>query len=217
FRMSCPGKNSNPFCTNLQNENFPSPGGDGLTFTIGTIAGTDTVFGSALGFRGGDAFAVEFDTSREQGFRCNNDPDDNHVGLDVRGVYNCNIPTYRPDRGPDDPYIAVIATPPFDLNSGYVITAWIDYDAPATTIRVYVADGDTSTKPGAPLLETTFNLKQTIGDDNAYVGFTAATTVCRWQNHDILNCQKQQLVQHLPSSSVSVHVVGKELMILDSR
>jgi hypothetical protein len=51
--------------------------------------------------------------------------------------------------------------------------AWVNYNAPAHLMRVYV--GDQSSRPKRPLLTYTVNLGSVVGAKAAYAGFTAAT------------------------------------------
>jgi hypothetical protein len=56
----------------------------------------------------------------------------------------------------------------FDLNSGSLYHAWIDYNGSSNVLEVYLASS--STKPSSPKLTTQIALDQIVGSQ-AYVGF----------------------------------------------
>jgi hypothetical protein len=141
-----------------------NPGGDGadgFTFCMQPGVNTAVTEGGGLGYVGlPDSVAVEFDTYQ------NDDPNDNHIGVDLGG----NI-------------VSVVTTDaPFTLQDGAVGYAWIEYDGAAQMLYVRVADS--STRPTDALIEYNGDLGLYYGDA-AYCGFTAATGGS-YETHDIL-------------------------------
>ena len=64
-----------------------------------------------------------------------------------------------------------LGTVPADIYGG-LRYAWVDYSAKKKTLKVFVAS--TSTKPAAPIISQTVNLKKTVGAE-ARAGFTGGT------------------------------------------
>lgn len=137
--------------------NGTADGADGMTFVLQNSATT------ALGAAGGGlayegiqkSLAVELDT-----YKGGTDPNANHVGVLSNGIVSPHLAT---------------ADAPFDLEDGSSHTLWIDYDGPADTLRVYLAQNANDPKPASPLLTlTALKLTDLIGPA-AWIGFTGAT------------------------------------------
>jgi MYXO-CTERM domain-containing protein len=140
-------------------------GADGIAFILENTAVTALGnTGGALGYGlvtggmgpgGGIAKSVEieFDT-----FQNTWDTNANHVAVMSNGNNQTHLSTY---------------TPPFTMAGSGIVYAWIDYNAPTTTLTVYVSQS--FTKPAAPNITlTTLNLATTLGAQ-AFVGFTGGT------------------------------------------
>ena len=159
------------FHTNFQfqlSEGGNANGADGFTFTLqNTPLGLDALgdFGVGLGYTGigTESIAVEFDT-----FQNSFDPNNNHVSILQNGDATEALST---------------ATPSFDLNSGEILNAWIDYDGANDLLSVFVSD--TTDKPETALLSETLNIQLSLGSQ-AFVGFTAGTGGLN-NAHDILS------------------------------
>jgi hypothetical protein len=126
-------------------------------------------------FNGGIApsIAVEFDTAQNSPYDIN----DNHVAILTGGVLN--------DADPQTPYATTNCQPTGGfgcMNNGDVWSVWIDYDG--TNLNVAIADNST-TRP-ANLISYPVDIPGIIGQDSAYVGFTAGTGAGA-ENHYILN------------------------------
>ncbi len=126
---------------------YPS---DGLTFIIQS-AGVNALGygGGGRGFEGiSPSVAVSFSL-----FPCGE-----KVGIGINGGQggSCNDNT---------------VTPSFSLY-GSPVTVWVDYDAPSTTLQVFIAQD--SNKPATPLLTHMINIRATVGAA-AFIGFTAGT------------------------------------------
>ena len=130
-------------------------GADGFTFVIQNNS-ANALGGRAggLGYSGiGNSIAVEFDTFFNTGI----DPSDNHVSI----LQDGNVLT-----------ALAASTTPLDLNSGDVLTAWVDYNGLTDQLEVFLADSDL--KPDTPLVSTTVNLTAVVGA-SGFVGFSAGT------------------------------------------
>jgi len=151
-----------------------SGGADGFCFVVRPGEGSPNPGGGGLGYQDtpGTSFAVEFDT-----YQNDSDPSANHVAVDYNGAVMTS----------HDPGLS--ETPAFQLNTGELRYAWIDYSgAPSYNLRVAVSD--TPVRPAAnnvadnggwmPVLP----LGQSEGD--VWVGFTGATGGLN-QAHDIVS------------------------------
>lgn len=145
-------------------------GADGFTFTLQTVANTAGGSGGGLGYQGlSPSVAVEFDTFANTGAPIF-DPSSNHLGIDING----NVVSIQ----------TVDVAPDFD--DGNLWTAWIDYNNATTTLEVRVSE--TAIRPTLPTLSGTINIFGILGQNNAFVGFTAGTGGA-FENQDILNWQ----------------------------
>ncbi|WOL17191.1 putative L-type lectin-domain containing receptor kinase S.7 [Canna indica] len=142
------------FSFSITNPDPDGGAGDGLTFflspgnsTLGSAGGYLGLFNSsaAPAAGSGSIIAIEFD-------------DHNHVGLDV------DSPIPKP---------SVDLTPfGIDLESGKLITAWIEYRQNLTSLKVWL--GYSGEKPRDPVLATTVDLSKHFAE-HMYVGFSAST------------------------------------------
>jgi hypothetical protein len=143
------------------------PGADGITFIVQTNANTAGSGGGGIGYQGiGNSIAVEYDTYNNGGFA--NDPDGNHVGVDLGGN------------------IASVATTPVlpRLNDHQVWYSWVDYNGVTDLLEVRLSL--INSRPALPLLSYSLDLGAQLGVANAFVGFGSGTG-SGIGNHDILS------------------------------
>ena len=141
-------------------------GADGFTFAIqGNGNAALGAGGGGLGFQSlANSLAVEFDTAQGTG-----DPNGNHVAVITGGNVATHLQTF---------------TPAFDMEDGSSQTAWVEYDGPANTLRVYLAQGIVNTRPASAVITATgIDLPALVGPDG-WFGFTAGTGSLS-NNHDI--------------------------------
>lgn len=168
------------FVFNIQPKNGSF--GEGLAFII-TSADylPDNSYGEWLGLfnastngsSSSKVLAVEFDTRKSPG---TNDPDDNHVGINVNGINSINLTSL---------YL-VNLTGNYDYNNSqtnYDVQASIQYDGQTKKLDVFVAKKN-DTMPTNPVVSSIIDLS-TILDQEAYFGFSASTGV-----DTELNCVK---------------------------
>ena len=149
-------------------EDADGPGADGLTFTVQAVGPTELGTGGALmGYEPiPSSFAVELDTWDNEGGW--NDPDGNHLGLDLGGSASS------------------VATAPVGprMNDGTSRYVWIDYDGTTLEARI----DSVSIRPASPTLSSVVDLESELGTTLAWVGFTAGTGGCA-ETHDIVAWQ----------------------------
>lgn len=144
------------------------PGADGLVFVVQTVSNNVGGSGGSIGYGGiNKSVGIEFDTF-DNGLGGFNDPDGNHVGIDING----NIAS------------VATASEPTLFNNGNVWNAWVDYNG--TTNLLEVRWSQTSSRPFAAQLSNTIDLVDTLGQDTAYLGFTSGTGLA-WGTHEILS------------------------------
>jgi hypothetical protein len=151
---------------------------DGFTFVVSKATSGLGGLGGGLGYVGvGNSVAIEFDTFD------NGENSSNHVALDTNGslaslvqvnpygVANCSLANYGAAGC---------------LSNGKVWSAFINYDGTTQKLNVSVQES------GSALINLitnyTLDIAATLGTNDAFVGFTAATGA-GYQNHDILNWQ----------------------------
>jgi hypothetical protein len=151
---------------------------DGIVFVLQTDGAT------ALGGTGGNegyggitpSVGVEFDTYYNAGIDIN----DNHVAILTDGQLN--------DADSQTPYGVTNCQPPTGvfgcMANGDVWSVWIDYDGAS----IHVALADNSTTRPADLISYPIDIRSVLGQDSAFVGFTAATAG-GWDNHLIAHWQ----------------------------
>ncbi|MCM8595550.1 L-type lectin-domain containing protein [Accumulibacter sp.] len=142
-------------------------GADGITFTVQTVSNTAGGIGGGIGYAGIlNSVAIEYDTwDNGTSF---NDPNGNHVGVDLAGDI-ASVQT------------AVVGT---RMNDGNVWYSWVDYDG--TTKNLEVRLSQSSSRPAAAILTGNVDLAAALGTTNAYVGFTSGTGAA-FGDHDILS------------------------------
>ncbi|XP_073039661.1 LOW QUALITY PROTEIN: probable L-type lectin-domain containing receptor kinase S.7 [Primulina eburnea] len=159
---------STRFAFSIDNSN-PTSFGDGLTFFLSPNNQTLGSPGGYLGLVNSSVLtknrfiAIEFDTRQDLHF---NDPDDNHVGLDIDSLISIKTA---------DPKLQEI-----DLRSGNLITAWIDYLNDQKKVEIFLSYS--SFKPDKPLMTVQIDLSDYI-QEFMYVGFSASTEGTTEQHH----------------------------------
>lgn len=181
------------FVLNIVNKS--GNGGDGLAFIVTNekIGSPENSYGPYLGLfnstTNGDSnnrlVAVEFDTRKSNA----NDPDDNHVGIDVNKIESIESVSVSPRN--------------ITLLSQSDIAALVQYDGGSKLLSVYINNGDTA-NPSNPLLSVKLDLSMIL-DDEIYFGFSASTGV-----QTELNCIRSWnlTMQNLGSGNRKGLVIG---------
>jgi serine/threonine protein kinase len=107
-------------------------------------------------------FAVEFDTTKNVEF---NDPDGNHVGVDINNLVSVETMTAGYWNGEEFHNLS--------LKSGRNIQAWIDYDHLQTRLNVRITVAGLP-RPRRPLISLKIDLHSVL-QEKMFVGFSAAT------------------------------------------
>ena len=161
---------------------------DGFTFLLQN----DTNGVGALGAGGEGLGYVGISPSVAVAFR-GRDP--NFIGVITGGVDPATLPIpFQP------PGFATLTEGAFYDRNQF---AWIDYDPSTTLLSVYL--GDTSVKPGIPVMSTTVDIFGTLGS-NAYIGFSAGNGGA-FGSQDILNWTFASTTVPTPGA-VSVMAIG---------
>jgi YVTN family beta-propeller protein len=132
-------------------------GADGFAFVVqGNSATALGTGGGSLGYGGINAsLAVEFDS-----FAGTNDPNANHIAVLTNGAVTTHLATH---------------TPSFDLEDGLDHTAWVEYDGVTNTLRVYLSQTVTRTRPANPVITLGSVDLTALAGQQAWFGFTGAT------------------------------------------
>ena len=132
-------------------------GGDGFAFVVqGGSATALGAGGGSLGYGGiNTSLAVEFDS-----FTGTNDPNANHIAVLTNGAVTTHLATH---------------TPSFDLEDGLDHTAWVEYDGVSNTLRVYLSQTVTRTRPATPVITLGSVDLAALAGQQAWFGFTGAT------------------------------------------
>ncbi len=140
-------------------------GADGLAFVVqGDAVNALGAAGGGLGYAGiPKSIAVEIDS-----YLSPFDPSANHLGILSNGDSTIHLQQH---------------TPAFDMEDGTSHTVWVEYDGPADTLRVYLAQGIVTTRPTTPVMTANLTL-DVITNGSAWFGFTGATGGAS-NNHDI--------------------------------
>jgi len=161
---------SNSFSTyfTFQITNPVNGGADGFVFVIQPNSNTQGSAGGGMGYSGiANSIGIEFDTYN------NGEISNSHVGIDISGSTTSVNSTNLEDS--------------LSLKTTTIKHAWVDYDSETNVLEVRI--NTTSTRPSSPQLIHNFGaqtLRDIIGHDEAYVGFTAATGGAA-NDHDILS------------------------------
>jgi hypothetical protein len=143
-------------------------GADGLVFVVQNVSASIGGSGQGIGYAGiGNSIGVEWDTWCNA---ANNDPDSNHIGIDLDGSV---------DHGTGAPFTLGV-TPDFD--DGNLWYAWVDYDGTTLEVRT----NQTGVRPAQPDLTRDLDLPTILGSTTAFVGFTSGTGSA-WGNHYVLS------------------------------
>lgn len=141
-------------------------GADGLVFVVQTVANNVGGAGGGIGYAGiGNSVGIEFDSwyNPELG-----DINSNHVGINRNGSLGS---------------LTQKAVTEADFNGGDIWSAWVDYNATTTLIEVRLTTG--AARPADAFLAYNLDLAATLGDTQAFVGFTSGTGASH-ANHDVL-------------------------------
>jgi hypothetical protein len=138
---------------------------DGIVFVVQTVGNNVGGSGGGIGYSGiTNSVGVEYDTF-DNGSG-NNDPNGNHIGINVGGSFN----------GPT----AIVTSAAMD--SGINWFSWVDYNGVTDDLEVRLST--TNVRPLAPILTRNVNLVAELGQTNAFVGFTSGTGSAS-NDHDI--------------------------------
>ncbi|MCO5578449.1 hypothetical protein L7F22_032291 [Adiantum nelumboides] len=107
-------------------------------------------------------FAVEFDTHISPAY---GDPSASHIGIDINSLKSIN--TTDTKNASTSPYY-----PELYLYSNYIFSTWIEYDAIAHLIKVWMTKSSASQRPSQPIMQASYDLSL-VFEDLMYVGFTA--------------------------------------------
>lgn len=91
--------------------------------------------------------------------------------------------------------------------------AWVSYDGSITRLQVFVSNN--GTKPSAPQLVASVNISQILGNNSAFVGFTAGSRCCEYVHlspasvkgpRPSASCHSCPLLQSCNQCASAVHV-----------
>lgn len=138
-------------------------GADGLVFVVQTVSNNVGGAGAGIGYQGiNPSLGIEFDTFN------NSEVSGNHVGINTNGSTSSLVSVNEPTR----------------FNNGQVWNAWVDYNGGTGLLEVRWSLS--AIRPAAAGLSTNLNLATILGQNTAFVGFTAATGSAV-NNHDLLS------------------------------
>ncbi|KAI5072358.1 hypothetical protein GOP47_0012464, partial [Adiantum capillus-veneris] len=106
-------------------------------------------------------FAVEFDTHISPAYR---DPSASHIGINVNSLDSINT---TDTKNGSFPYY-----PELYLYSNYTFTTWVEYDALAHFIQVWMTNSSLLQRPPQPIMQASYDLSL-VFEEFMYVGFTA--------------------------------------------
>jgi len=141
-------------------------GADGIVFVVQTVSNTAGGAGGGIGYLGiPNSVGVELDTWNNGGGL--NDPNGNHVGINIGGGFNGATALVSPR-----------------MNNGADWYAWVDYDGDADVIELRLST--TNVRPALPLLSRDVDLVPVLGTTTAFIGFTSGTGAAGG-DHDIIS------------------------------
>lgn len=141
-------------------------GADGIVFVVQTVSSTSGGAGGGIGYLGlPNSVGVEFDTYNNGGGA--NDPNGNHVGIDINGGFNGATALVGPR-----------------LNGGTDWYAWVDYNGATDVVELRLST--TNARPTSPFLTRAVDLTAVLGSTSAFIGFTSGTGA-GGGFHDIIN------------------------------
>ena len=157
---------STVFTFDIQGRGGLDNGADGLTFTLQTNSNNVGSLGGGIGYAGiPNSVTVEFDTYLNGGFPAF-DPSSNHVGINTNGNLS-----------------SIVLSDVFpDFDNGATWWAWVDYDGATNDLAVRWAQN--AIRPTDAMLHTALDLPSILGENDVFVGFTAATGG-GWGEHNI--------------------------------
>lgn len=123
-------------------------------------------------------FGVELDTIQSKEF---NDPNDNHVGIDVNSLKSIAV---HPAGYYDDDNTGAFHE--LLLISSKVMQVWVDYESESTQINVFLAPLNVKSgtpKPSRPLVSAKHNLSDVLVEPAAYAGFSSSTGTVRSRHY----------------------------------
>lgn len=157
---------STSFVFNIQGQD--GIGGEGLAFIVSSFSYNSHNMltnssgqwlglfnASTNGNNSSKVVAVEFDTRQSPG---TNDPDGNHVGINVNSINSINLTSLHNQ---------------INLTGGD-IRAWIQYNGYTKKLDVYLAN-KSEDRPLRPLVSSIIDLSNGTLDSEAYFGFSAST------------------------------------------
>ncbi|XP_073006760.1 L-type lectin-domain containing receptor kinase S.1 [Typha latifolia] len=165
---------------------IPSSPGFGLAFVLSnTTSPPGAISGQYFGLFSNDThqvpgplLAVEFDTGQNPEF---NDPDGNHVGIDLNFIISTVTHTagyYRaPANGSASSELEFVT---IDMRSGKNVRAWIEFDGPRFQINVTIAPAE-EPKPPRPLISYTDPVIANYVSPEMFVGFSGS--MVKWVEH----------------------------------
>jgi len=186
---------------------FSKPGGlgggaDGLVFVAQSVSSSLGLTGGGLGYEGlPKSVGVEFDIYNNGLYRYR-DPNACHIAIDSGGTF---------EAAPGEPFVRTVS-PDFKLGDRWF--AWIDYSGSILEVRL----NRSGIRDQFPLLTRVINIPSLLGQNTAFVGFTAGTG-SGYANHDILSWQYN--TANLPIDGVrpevNIEIPGTEKPILTIR
>ncbi len=162
----------------FQFTNQGNSGADGIVFTVQNVANTAGGGGGGIGYAGlTPSLGIEFDNWNNGWYDGYNG---NHAGIDTNGSV---ISVVRNDaNGAWPTFYDGESNQPYQLDSGAIFHAWVDYNGVTNDLEVRLGVNDT--RPAAALMSYNVSLAGLLGTTDAFVGFTSGTGSAT-ADHDI--------------------------------